>query len=207
MTSSRAPIRLLLTGFGPFPGVADNASATLVEHLAAAAESLAGVHIQSQILAVDWEAAPRQVAALIAAGDPQIILHFGVSRRASGIVIESLAQNRCGHLLDTHGAVPASGKIADAGADTLASTFPAQEILRRLQAKRLPAQLSDDAGAYLCNAVLYTSLHACLGSQVLAGFIHLPVDLNGRDGGLSMADAVDGAFEILTTCIDARSCR
>lgn len=204
MTTSRAPIRLLLTGFGSFPGVADNASATLVEQLAIATRKLSGVHVTTQVLAVDWEAAPRQVATLIAAESPDIILHFGVSRRATGIVIESTAHNVCGHLLDTCGAVAASGKIADEADDTLASTFPVQAIMLRLQSKGLQTQLSDDAGAYLCNAVLYTSLHLCRGSAVQVGFIHLPVDLRGTDGDLSMPDAVDGALEIIRTCIEAQ---
>lgn len=204
MTDLRTPVRLLLTGFGPFPGVADNASAALVGQLAEAAGELAGVHMASQILDVDWEAAPRQAAALIASESPDIILHFGVSRSATGILIETTAHNRCGDLPDTRGSAPPSSRIAEKAADSLASTLPVQEIVWRLRAKNLPAQPSDDAGAYLCNAVLYTTLHACLDSKVQAGFIHLPVDLSGQDGALSMAEAVDGALVILTTCIDGR---
>lgn len=203
MSTLRAPVRLLLTGFGPFPGVTDNASAVLVAQLAEAARKLPGVRVASQILSVDWEAAPRQAAALIASQNPDIILHFGVSRSATCIIIESVAHNRCGDFPDVCGTVPPSRRLDENAADTLPSTFPVHEIVRRLQAKKLPVQLSEDAGAYLCNAVLYTSLQACRGSEAQAGFIHLPVDL-GQDDRLSMADAVDAALEILTACIASR---
>lgn len=204
MTTLRAPVRLLLTGFGPFPNVEDNASASLVTQLAEAAGRVPGVRVASQILSVDWEAAPRQAAALIASEGPDIILHFGVSRSATAIVIESIAHNRCSDFPDVCGAVPPSSRLDENAADMLASTFPVHEIVGRLKAKNLPVQLSEDAGAYLCNAVLYTSLHACLRPKVQAGFIHLPVDLSGQDGGLTMADAVEGGLEILTACIESR---
>lgn len=207
MTSLRAPVRLLLTGFGPFPGVADNASAALVTQLADLAGNLSGVRVASQILAVDWEAAPREAAALIAAESPDIILHFGVTRSATGLIIETMAHNRCGDFKDARGVAPASSRLCTEAADTLPSTFPAQEIVLRLREKNLPVQLSEDAGAYLCNAVLYTTLQTCTGTQVQAGFIHLPVDLSGSDGGLSMSDAVDGALEIVRTCIEALQSR
>lgn len=203
MVMSKAPTRILLTGFGPFPGVPYNASASVVEQLATAAASLPDVRVTWAILPVDWQVAPVQVATLIADERPDIALHFGVSRRARGIVIETLARNRCIAREDTCGRLPKSENIDGGGAESLAATFPAQAIRSGLLSKGLPVELSEDAGAYLCNAVLYASLQACGGSGTRAGFIHLPVDLSGAAGELTLSAAVEGGLEILKACLEA----
>lgn len=200
---SKSSFRILLTGFGSFPGVPENASAAVVEQLATAAASLPDVRIVPAILPVDWEIAPKQVAELIADERPDIALHFGVSRRAKGIVIETVARNCCVAREDTCGRLPRSENIDLGGAERLAATFPVQAIRNRLLSKGLPVELSEDAGAYLCNAVLYATLRACGGSGTRAGFIHLPVDLSGATGELTLSAAVEGGLEILKACLEA----
>ena len=61
----------------------------------------------------------------------------------------------------------------------------------------MPVSLSNDAGGYLCNAVLYHALHAIgsAGHPCRAGFIHLPVDLSQPP--LTFDDAIAGALEII----------
>lgn len=200
---SKVPTRILLTGFGPFPGVPENASAAVVEQLAKAARELPDVRIVPAILPVDWQAAPKQVAALIAAERPDIALHFGVSSRAKGIVFETLAHNCCVAREDAYGQLPASERILDDGVETLTSTLPATAIVSRLQEKALPAELSEDAGAYLCNTVLYVALDACGALGARAGFIHLPVDLSGAEGGLTLYGAVEGGLAIIAACLES----
>lgn len=198
-----APSRILLTGFGPFPGVPENASALVVEELTRVAKKIAGAEVSSVILPVDWIAAPRQIVALIASERPALVLHFGVSRRAQGLVVETVARNRRGSVLDAFGKLPASEKIEEQGADMLASTLPAISIVERLRVKGLPAEISQDAGDYLCNAVLYASLQVCRERDARVGFIHLPVDLSGSNNGLSVPAAVKGGLEIIRACLEA----
>jgi len=194
--------RILLTGFGAFPGVPENVSGAVVTELARAARELQGVAVRHEVLPVDWRVAPRQVAELIAAERPHVALHFGVSSRAQSIVVETLAKNHCASSADVCGALPTAEWLDKAGAASLRSTFPAGAILRRLEERGLPAELSEDAGAYLCNAVLYASLSACAGSGARSGFIHLPVDLSGSNGGLTLEAAVSGGLEILHACLE-----
>ena len=53
---------------------------------------------------------------------------------------------------------------------------PVPAIAAALVADGIPARLSDSAGTFLCNATLYTLLHAIArrGSAIPCGFIHLP---------------------------------
>lgn len=197
-----ATSRVLITGFGSFPGVPENASAIVVERLACSIAALPSVQLTWRILPVDWEVAPRQVTELIADENPHVILHFGVSSRAEGLVLETLARNHCHSNVDVCGCLPQAAKIAVDAPDALPSTFPAHTIVARLQTQGLPAQLSEDAGGYLCNNVLYTSLRRFAGNNSCIGFVHLPVDLSGKNGGLSIDDVVNGGVAIVQTCLE-----
>lgn len=199
-----APSHVLITGFGSFPGVPENASAAVVERLSSAVATLPNVHVTWRIIPVDWQVAPQQIAELIADARPDIILHFGVSSRAEGLVIEALAHNRCHSSADVCGGLPLSHKIMEDAPDILPSTFPAHSIVARLRAEGLPAQLSEDAGGYLCNTVLYTSLHHFSQNNSCIGFVHIPTDLGGSKGGLSVDDVVNGGLTILLTCLEER---
>jgi pyroglutamyl-peptidase len=200
------PQTILLTGFGPFPGVPENISAVLVERLAAAAKRrFPRRRIVADVLATDWAAAPKQLAQLYAREQPFLALHFGVSERARGFVIETRAQNKCKSAPDATGVLPRSGCISETEPDALGVSLPAESILTRLRALSIPAQLSDDAGSYLCNAVLFHAL--CLaetGSEPCAtGFIHIPVLIPERRTArtLDWDTAMAGGIEILRVCL------
>ena len=74
--------RILLTGFGPFPGVPTNPSAWLAETLAEGlpAPDLHG-RIHVRIFPTEWQAAGL-VADLCETLQPHVMIHFGVSEHA-----------------------------------------------------------------------------------------------------------------------------
>src|SRR5262249_53359805 len=113
-------MRVLLTGFAPFPGVPVNATMALVPELAAQARRrFYGIGVSAGLLSTEWQAAPRQLEALVAEGRPDLILHFGVSARARGFEIEGRGQNRCLLQPDAVGALPASLAVRTGGPDVL----------------------------------------------------------------------------------------
>src|SRR6516165_7790720 len=89
------PIRLLVTGFGPFPGVEHNASASLADAVGDAAP-LPGIKVFAKVIPAIWTAALGSVGEAIGAHEPDAILHFGVAKRARGFEIERRASNLCG---------------------------------------------------------------------------------------------------------------
>lgn len=150
---------ILLTGFGPFPGVAENASQRFVPKLAhLAARRFSAHRVVSRILPTEWERAPGRLKTLYERERPKLVLHFGVSSKATCFVIETQAHNLCRSAEDAVGALPSDTHIVRGGPATHATHVPAEEIKRRLAALRVPAELSDDAGGYLCNAIFYHSL-------------------------------------------------
>lgn len=207
--------RVLLTGFGPFPGVPRNASGPLARALAAAARRrFPAVTFRSATLPTEWAAAPRRLRQLLAGHRPALALHFGVSERAHGFVIETQARNVRAAIYDAAGVVAQSEAVVEGGPEVLRSTFPARSIVERLQEAGLPASLSDDAGSYLCNALLYHSLRyaADAAGPMSSGFIHVPVSLAqdhpappSGDCLLDWAGALRGGLEIIALCLSEAS--
>ncbi|ODT27112.1 MAG: hypothetical protein ABS54_06365 [Hyphomicrobium sp. SCN 65-11] len=95
------------------------------------------------------------------------------------------------------------------GQEYLASTVPVSAIVARLRRRGLPAFVSRDAGAYLCNATLYTALDMARRSarEHRIGFVHLPSSLLVEERRpafgvhprcpLTWRDAIDGGLEII----------
>lgn len=192
--SARPPVRVLVTGFGPFPGVFNNASAALVLALAQSPPA-PGIELFAEIIPVIWADARQAAREAIARAKPDAILHFGVSTRARGFEIETRAVNVSGPKLDHAGHVKPLRRLERQGAAVLFATLPPAMLLRALRRNGYPAQLSRNAGRYLCNAIFYWSLLENRPSAPLAGFIHMPA-LGSTDGvtpGLTLTRALEGA--------------
>lgn len=189
---------VLLTGFGPFPGVPKNVSGELA---AAVAQTAAGLfpafRFKHIVLPTEWIAAPAEVAAILATDRPHTVLHFGVAADAAGFRIETQGLNVCRFAEDAAGEWPLATTLAPDGRPAHAATLPIRRIASHLHERGYPVSISDDAGAYLCNAVLYRALaemHAS-SDRCQIGFIHIPADLSGPP--LPFAVAVSGAIEIV----------
>ena len=202
---------ILLTGFGPFPGTPENLSARLVPELAQrAARRFRGHEVVSEILPTEWTRAPQRLSELYTKLHPKLALHFGVSERASGFVIETLAVNRCASTADAAGCLPHSDLIDEAGLETASTRLPAERIVARLSALGLPASLSTDAGHYLCNTIFYRALQQAVSDPAkptIAGFVHIPTELAASasaENGVRPFDsevALTGSLEIIRVCL------
>jgi pyroglutamyl-peptidase len=189
---------VLVTGFGPFPGVPLNVSGDLAIAIQEAAQRQFPDHaFHSEVLPTEWRRAPERISELYADLAPVLALHFGVAAGARAIRIERLAQNTCRAAADAVGLVPGKSALIDNGAATIAARLPLDAIYRRLLATGVPVELSDNAGGYLCNAVLYHALSHCHAWETKArvGFIHIPRDLEGVP--LSFAVALEASLEII----------
>ena len=200
---------ILLTGFGPFPGVPVNASWAVVQALApAAARAFPGFRVHHEMLSTEWLGGTQRVIELLDGVKPILALHFGVSPKATGFVIEARGYNERSTVTDACGHTPerADDLIPD-GPDYLASKLPLHLIAHRLRSKGLPVELSRNAGRYLCNAALYHSLDTVRRRawNIRSGFIHLPVIIDSRRhiGGsrLTMKQAVTGGLEIIAASL------
>lgn len=202
---ARASTSVLITGFGPFPGIPHNLSSGLVPRLAALARTrFPTTRIVTAVLPVSWSRAPLHLARLVSRHRPILTLHFGVSAKATGFVIESVGHNRTAPRPDCGSASARAPLLVRHGPSSHAVTIPASRIVRRLTRLGYPSELSCDAGDYLCNAVLYHALALDgrqSGERHASGFVHIPADLS--QSLLDWPRLLAGSLEILRVSLTA----
>lgn len=164
------PGALLVTGFGPFPGMPRNPSAALAKRIGALARPrLGGTPVRVLILHTAYAALPAMLDPALAEA-PAAILMFGVAGRARRVRVEALARNRTSRLFpDASGRIAARLTLEPDGPAARQSPV-APEALTILRRAGIPAIPSRDAGRYLCNAAYFRALRA--GPPAL--FVHIP---------------------------------
>lgn len=198
---SAGAIRVLVTGFGPFPGVLSNPSGALIEFIRRGQyRAPGGISLETALIPASWEAVPNCVDQEMARANPDIALHFGVSSRAKGFQIEQLARNTASTMADCDGKLFSKSCLVRSAPATLSSSYDAQALVQKLQQRGFPAQTSRNAGRYLCNMLLFKSLlrAQASGNPAQCGFIHIPPLTRGYIG---MSDLVSGLDVILRHCV------
>ena len=196
--------RVLLTGFGPFPGAAVNPSAWLVETLAAQTPSAElDCEIHARVLPTEWESVAALTPHLYEALQPHVMIHFGLNARARSFRLERSAHNRAAPRADASGALPGSRVILPQGPDRLDTDLPASTLAVHLKARGHAAVTSRSAGRYLCNFLYYHSLEwaARQASPRLALFVHIP-HTAAQGGPFSETRLLHGAQETLRLVLD-----
>lgn len=201
-------IRLLVTGFEPFPGAPVNPTAHLIRHFQDnPPASLAPVESRFAVLPVDYARTVPALEEAVAGFEPDVAVHFGLSGRAAGFRLERLARNEIASgVPDNAGTRPQASVIREGG-DHVASSLPLDRIASALEAEGHTVEWSDDAGGYLCNYVFYhSSAGLCRGVRArLSGFVHVGhVALPGVPADQAVMDFrnfAQGAELILQTCL------
>jgi pyroglutamyl-peptidase len=169
-------VTVLITGFGPFPGMRANPTEPLVAHLARLRRpALRDVRLVGHVFPTRYAAVDEDLPKLIAQHRPDALLMFGVAPRRRHISIETRARNALALLPDAGSASLGRHAI---GGDLPERRMPApvRHLLRAARAGRLAAALSHDAGKYLCNYLCWRAAEAVTAGRVprLAAFVHVP---------------------------------
>ena len=167
---------VLVTGFEPFGGASVNPSGEVARRLDG--RRLGGVEIRAAVLPVDHVGAAAAVRALLDAHDHVAVVHLGLAAGRAQIALERVAINVMDYAIQDNAGWRARDEscVAD-GPAAYFSTLPLRAMLEALHAAGVPAYLSPTAGTYLCNYVMYATLHALAArpERPPAGFIHLPL--------------------------------
>ena len=174
--------KILITGFGPFPGAPYNPTEPLVMALARPRYPFANVRRVVHVFRVSYAAVDRELAALLAREKPDVLVMFGLAGRTKHVRIETRARNAFARRLpDVGGHVPVTATIVPDAPATLSLRAPGQRLLRAAQAAGVPAALSRDAGRYLCNYLCWRAAEASGdGAPRLTTFVHVPIVRRGR---------------------------
>ena len=206
---------ILVTGFGPFPGVPDNPTQRLVERLVEL--DMGSVELVCKILDVSFERSARQLEGfLMSRSDPpKAMIHFGVADRSKLIRVEKRAVNcKSADVPDVDGmqfkGVPIDKRHA---VHFMRKTSLNISILiQELQQRDVPLRESIDAGRYVCNSTYFYSLQyaASLKPQPVSLFVHIPSIGTSFEQGKTEAKWTEllllkSAGQIVRWVVDAQS--
>jgi len=168
-------MRVLLTGFGPFPGAPSNHSAALVKALARRRRpALAGIERSTHVFATTYASVDHDLPKLLAS-NPDVVLMFGLAGRRRQLCIETRARNAVSVLFpDASGYRPQRGVVTSGERGALKGSAPFARLLGAVRATAVPARLSRDAGRYLCNYAYWRALQRARGGRPLVQFVHIP---------------------------------
>lgn len=177
---------ILVTAFDPFGGEKMNSAAAalalLPERLQLPAAPAAEIRLDKKLLPTSFARSGRELTAILKAAEQpyDALIHLGQAAGRSRLSLERLAINLDdAAIADNDGVRPEDRPIIPDGPAAYFSSLPLKKLCRRLREAGLPAEISNSAGTFVCNHLMYLSLHACAGGlcppSCLSGFIHLPL--------------------------------
>ena len=192
---------VLLTGFEPFAGAASNSSWDAVERVA---ETWSGdAELVIELLPVTFTGAGKSMRELIQNHKPDLVIGVGLADGRAAITPERVAINlEDARIPDNAGDQP-DGRTIDANGPTAyLSGLPEKAIAGRIREAGIPSQVSDTAGTYVCNSLMYGTLRAVEGTDVMAGFIHVPCSPELAAGTGNPSLEIDDIARGLTIAIE-----
>jgi pyroglutamyl-peptidase len=174
-------LRVLLTGFGPFPGAPYNPTQPLVARLSRLRRpAFDDVELTSHIFPVTYAAVDRQLPEVLAHYRPDALLMFGLAARTPYLRVETRARNAVTLLWPDAANTRSRKRAIAADADAMMFGPHTARLLRAARLTGIDARPSRDAGAYLCNYLSWRAIESVnAGGPRLAAFIHIPLLARG----------------------------
>lgn len=164
--------QLLITGFEPFGGETVNPSWEAVRLLP---EALGDYRLTKLQIPTVFGRAAGTVLEAAQGLHPDVILCIGQAGGRSSVTPEVVGINlREARIPDNAGNRPENVPVVSGAPAAYFSTVPVRAMVGAIRDAGLPAALSYSAGAFVCNDVLFSLLHAFDGTQTKVGFIHVP---------------------------------
>lgn len=206
---------VLLTGFEPFGPHTVNPSELLVRSFEG--RVIAGRTLAIRVFPSETRSLRDRLEAVLAETQPAVVLATGYAPGRAGVALERAALNLLDFdIPDAVGTMRKNDPIQRGGPDARLASFPLPEILTAWHAVGVPGYVSNSAGTYLCNQILYEALALTANASppVLVGFVHVPalpaqaIEL-GTERTPSMTldlmrKAIETALEATLTWLDAK---
>ena len=206
--------KVLVTGFGPYANTPTNPAQRAAE--AVDGSVIAGASVVSRIVPGAYFESIAATVQAVEEESPDLLIMLGEFGGRTMITVERLAQNvndcaRYG-VADTAGKVLGGEPTVPDGPVAYWSTTPNRAMVVAMRRAGVPADLSDAAGTFVCNHLMYGMLHhiAVNDLPIRAGWLHLPylpevAALDRNLGAPSMsvdtlASGVTAGIEAALTC-------
>ena len=205
--------KILMTGFGDWAGSSANPAKAVADVLDG--ETVGGATIGTVIAPSIFDEMVGVVTDEIDRVSPDMVIMMGEFGGRSMITVERLAQNLIdatrydmGDLSDSR---PQDKPVVPGGPVAYYATLPIRAMVQAMRRAGVPADISDTAGTFGCNLLMYGVLHhiARLGLPIRAGWIHLPalpitaaLDINLGMPSMSVETQVRGVRAAVAAAVE-----
>jgi pyroglutamyl-peptidase len=168
--------KILVTAFMPFAGRKTNPALEVMARLRPSA--FKNCLLYREKLPVSGKVIGRKVSALISKVKPDFIVSLGLAAGETGIRIERFALNIQDYgIEDNSGYQPKGLPIKKDGPAAYLVTSNPVRLAAAIKKAAVPVYISNHAGAYVCNHLMYEALHSihAAGLKTKFAFIHLPL--------------------------------
>ena len=167
-------MKLLLTGFEPFGGESVNPAQ---DALALVPDRIGTMEVVKLILPVVFGKSVAAVRDALREHRPDAVLCLGQAGGRAEATPERVALNLSdARIPDNEGNQPVDEPVFADGPAAYFATLPVKEMAEAIRAAGLPARVSNTAGLFVCNHVMYGVLYH-LARELpgsIGGFMHVP---------------------------------
>lgn len=174
------PTKVIATGFDPFHTHRSNPSQLGVEQLPASVkiDEANTADVAKLVLPTccegAWDLLRPAVDAV--AGEPFFVLLCGLADSRDRICLERFALNVRSYRVPDNAGHTHNDEYLEAGPDAIRTRVALVELDAYLRKKRIPSDISNHAGAYICNETYFRSLNRWQANKNCRGilFVHVP---------------------------------
>lgn len=197
-------MKVLITGFDPFGGESVNPA---LEAVMALPDTIGDIEVIKIEIPTVFGKSLAKIKEAVETHKPDIVISIGQAGGRFGITPERVAINiDDARIKDNEGNQPVDVKVAQDGAPAYFTNLPIKAMTQAMIQAGIPASVSNTAGTFVCNHVMYGILHMIHTDypNMRGGFIHVPyipsqVTSKANMPSMSQADITKG----LALCIEA----
>ncbi|TDT56487.1 pyroglutamyl-peptidase I [Fonticella tunisiensis] len=167
-------MKILVTGFDPFGGESINPAFEVIKKLR---EKIGDAEVIKLQIPTVFHKSIKTITDKIDEVKPDVVLMIGQAGGRFDITVERVGINvDDARIADNEGNQPVDEPIDPEGLPAHFATIPVKAIVQEIRESGIPASVSNTAGTFVCNHVLYGILNYIYKNKldIRAGFIHIP---------------------------------
>lgn len=167
-------MKVLITGFDPFGGESINPAWEAVK---AMKDNIDGIEVIKLQIPTVFKKSAEKLFAGIEEHKPDAVICIGQAGGRYDMSVERVAINMDdGRIPDNEGYQPIDTPVYKDGENAYFATLPIKGIVEEIKLAKIPASVSNTAGTYVCNHIMYSLLYYISKNNlnIKGGFIHVP---------------------------------
>ncbi|MGL4654132.1 MAG: pyroglutamyl-peptidase I [Cetobacterium sp.] len=167
-------MKVLITGFDPFGGESINPAWEAVNSMQ---DMIDGIEVVKLQIPTVFKKSAEKLFHGIEEYKPDVVMCIGQAGGRYDVSVERVAINMDdGRIPDNEGYQPIDTPVYEDGENAYFATLPIKGIVEEIKAANIPASVSNTAGTYVCNHIMYSLLYyiSKKNLNIKGGFIHVP---------------------------------